>query len=453
MERNRIRHLIVRIALASWFLGGCGDEMRSPDRIGQSSVAVSNCGPNYNALDDMGATTGSPAGPAWNLWSNGHLNFRHRFRSEIRVVVKARGSSAGGVWPRMRVTVGGTDLGTKTVSRSFFREYYYVMPARSRNEEVRIYFTNDAIIGDEDRNLIIEQVRFRCFADSPAPGPSGDLKIDNALVYADFDRTGNGQISAQAMKDAFMVHGPITGPNVATESGFYIWHGSRIAHKNRVSTIDGSSAYGGSGRSIRIRYPRNQFGPGENGTGAQFRVEVPGHRTDLYAAYRVRFSNNFDWGLGGKLPGFEGGESNSGCAPTWNRGWSARSMWRPSGRAVSYLYTTQRNPSNNCGIDHPWNLGGQRYFSRGRWHTVETRVRLNTPGSDNGVVEGWIDGVRVANYRDIPFRPSTSPGSSTRIESLYFSTFHGGNSSIWAPNVDCYADFDDVVISTSPITH
>jgi hypothetical protein len=34
------------------------------------------------------------------------------------------------------------------------------------------------------------------------------------------------------------------------------------------------------------------------------------------------------------------------------------------------------------------------------------------------------------------------------VDNLYFSTFHGGSSADWAPTVDCFTWFDDIVVST-----
>lgn len=47
------------------------------------------------------------------------------------------------------------------------------------------------------------------------------------------------------------------------------------------------------------------------------------------------------------------------------------------------------------------NTGASGVVTRGAWHVVEVRVRANTQGLSNGVVEAWIDGVRTHFYNNI----------------------------------------------------
>ena len=39
-----------------------------------------------------------------------------------------------------------------------------------------------------------------------------------------------------------------------------------------------------------------------------------------------------------------------------------------------------------------------------RWYCIETHEQLNTPGVNNGVLEAWVDGVKVLTRTDILFR-------------------------------------------------
>lgn len=43
-------------------------------------------------------------------------------------------------------------------------------------------------------------------------------------------------------------------------------------------------------------------------------------------------------------------------------------------------------------------------FVDNRWYCLEAHEKLNTPGVANGIVEGWVDGVRVLNKTDVMFR-------------------------------------------------
>ena len=39
-----------------------------------------------------------------------------------------------------------------------------------------------------------------------------------------------------------------------------------------------------------------------------------------------------------------------------------------------------------------------------RWYCLETHEQMNTPGVANGIVEGWVDGVRVLSKTDVMYR-------------------------------------------------
>mgnify|MGYP000064127746 CR=1 FL=1 len=56
--------------------------------------------------------------------------------------------------------------------------------------------------------------------------------------------------------------------------------------------------------------------------------------------YWVTFSNDFDFGLGGKLPGFAQGDCPTGGVV--GKGWSVRPMWRQDGAAEFYIYHPQQ---------------------------------------------------------------------------------------------------------------
>ena len=119
-------------------------------------------------------------------------------------------------------------------------------------------------------------------------------------------------------------------------------------------------------------------------------------------------------------------------------------MWVEGGDAISYVYHPDQPSSFGDNFD--W---GNASFVPGRWTTVETRVRLNTPGESNGIIEGWMDGRRVLRETGLRFRDT----SDLHIEGLFFSTFFGGSTSEWAPSRNEIIDFDNFVISRGPISH
>jgi PKD repeat protein len=96
-------------------------------------------------------------GAMWNLWSNGAIAQDVEGTGRAEVVVRARGTFAGGVAPHMDVLVGGVrvlsaDPGTAYADHRATVEL-------DGPTEVRIVFTNDAVVSGQDRNLIVDVVR------------------------------------------------------------------------------------------------------------------------------------------------------------------------------------------------------------------------------------------------------------------------------------------------------
>ena len=195
-----------------------------------------------------------------------------------------------------------------------------------------------------------------------------------------------------------------------------------------------------------MNFPKGGVGP-SNG-GAQFVTDFSksiGEQDELYFSYRLRFSDGFDFRRGGKLPGLSAGwANNGGKKPDGHNGFSTRMMWRDHGAPISYVYHPDQ--PTQFGEDLGW---GGANFTDNIWTTVETRVKLNTPGRRDGLIQGWRDGQLVFEETGLRFRDT----GSLHIESIFFSTFFGGNDSSWAPLWDVHIDFDDFAVSKSPITH
>ena len=120
----------------------------------------------------------------------------------------------------------------------------------------------------------------------------------------------------------------------------------------------------------------------------------------------------------------------------------------PDGAAVQYMYHPDQ-PNTTGGEDFRWNLNGQRYFTPGKWHKVETRIKMNTPGARNGIVQAWFDGVLALDRRNVRFRDI----SSLAIDQFLFCTIFGGSDDTWATTKEEFSYFDNFIVSTRPITH
>jgi hypothetical protein len=216
--------------------------------------------------------------------------------------------------------------------------------------------------------------------------------------------------------------------------------------------IDNSYARSGS-KALRLFYPKGQFGTAN--TGGQAPLTLP-PLDEYYMSYAVLFADDFSWGgtsEGGKLPGLACGGRCSGCAPcTGSNGFTARLMWRTGGKAVIYLYHLDK-VSPPCGDNYEIVLGGQTLvFQKGVWYKIAQRVKVNSGSNHDGEVEMWINdqhaqirlynGTLVDKLTGIQF-----VSNGDKVDQFYFSTFHGGGDANWAPKVDSYAWFDDIVVS------
>jgi hypothetical protein len=206
--------------------------------------------------------------------------------------------------------------------------------------------------------------------------------------------------------------------------------------EGRFSIVEGDNAF--ENRTLAVYYPQGQYGPGDGG--GQWLVLFDGHE-ELYLTYHLRFMPGFDPVLGGKLPGLVSSNIPSGGnPPDGDGGFTARYMWRSELRLVVYLYHLDQ--SGIYGDDLELNCE----IEAGNWYQLTQRVRMNTPGANDGQLQVWVDGEEVLYRGDIRYRNS----ESISINAMYFSTFYGGNDSDWAPPKDEYIYMDDFLIYSDP---
>ena len=206
------------------------------------------------------------------------------------------------------------------------------------------------------------------------------------------------------------------------------------------ASVSADTAASGT-RSLKVRYPSNQ----QTNTGAAWRLPS---KKEYYLSYKVKFASNFDFDgskfSGGKLPGLGSGGLCSGGAPcNGSNGFSSRFMWRQGGKATLYLYHMDKPSTYGEDIDFLSN-GAAQYFERGKWHELVQRVRINDSSAANGEIDVWMDKKLVVSRRNLRF---VTNGSG--IDTLYFSTFFGGNGPEWWPAQEVYSYFDDFIVSTA----
>ena len=213
--------------------------------------------------------------------------------------------------------------------------------------------------------------------------------------------------------------------------------------QNASVTNDSSGQFS---RVLRVRYPAGSCSPTVSRKtkapvgGAQFFADLGMQpRNSLRLSYYVRFSANFDFVKGGKLPGLFGGTVNDGRQiPDGTNGFSTRYMWRENGEGEVYAYL----PTSK---KHGTSIGrGNWQFQPGIWYRLEQEVTLNQPGEQNGRIRVWVNGKPILDQNNLTFRSS----DRLQIEGIFFSTFFGGSTPTWATPKDVYADFADFAVSS-----
>lgn len=159
-----------------------------------------------------------------------------------------------------------------------------------------------------------------------------------------------------------------------------------------------------------------------------------GEPEEIYFRYYLRFGDDWDpIATGGKLPGLAGTYERAGWGgrkPDGTNGWSARgtffqllksepefNQFRGIG---SYIYHV--DGASEYGDPVGWNLGPTGMLQKNRWYSIEQYVKLNSPGSADGVLRAWIDGRLAYERTDLRYRSVPD----LRIESVWMNVYHGG---------------------------
>lgn len=190
---------------------------------------------------------------------------------------------------------------------------------------------------------------------------------------------------------------------------------------------------------LRVNFAVGKIGPEEGGAG--WRMPFGKHEA-AEMSYTLRFSKDYDFVKGGKLPGLCGGPENvSGGRPADGaNGFSARLMWRRDGRGEAYVY--HKNQKGNYGDRFDFPAGFR--FPTGTDIKVRITVTMNRPGKPDGTLRVWIDDNLLVERTDMEWRSADSFG----VDGLYFETFHGGGDKSWAPARECWVEFAEMCIGS-----
>ncbi|TPX33842.1 hypothetical protein SmJEL517_g03303 [Synchytrium microbalum] len=163
---------------------------------------------------------------------------------------------------------------------------------------------------------------------------------------------------------------------------------------------------------MRVVYPAGSRNPAASPVGGLGFYAEPLDLT--YASvvtiqFDVYFPSNFNFVLGGKLPGLYGGATGCSGGASADSCFSSRHMWRTGGLGEAYLYVpVSEQPADFCSLpplticnsDFGVSLSrGAFTFATGKWNTIKQRIVLNSfdkngaPNMDGGIQVSWsVDG-------------------------------------------------------------
>ncbi|KAG0331147.1 hypothetical protein BG004_001801 [Podila humilis] len=219
-----------------------------------------------------------------------------------------------------------------------------------------------------------------------------------------------------------------------------------------------------SNQVLRLVYPKGSYAPSMGITGgAQFYAAPFGTKTQyskMMVSYDVAFPNGFVWQNGGKLPGIYGGGPNEGCSggdqATGASCITMRMMWRNSGAGEVYAYVPAddsskfcQTPEVQCNDQYGKSIGrGLIYFRPGQWTRLDMIMSLNEPaGSQNGLLEVYMNGNKVVSLDNIPYRTTGMVG----FQGIMFSSFFGGSDPSYATPVDTNIYFRNMQLSVGEV--
>ncbi|MHB1260113.1 MAG: PKD domain-containing protein [Thermoplasmatota archaeon] len=123
-------------------------------------------------------------GKMWNLWSNGYVQQSFNVTAgDYTVAIHARGTPANGVAPHMDVTLGGVPLLSADPGTAYAD--FQAVRTLSGPVDLRITFNNDAVTSTEDRNLILDFVKFTPVAVNQAPVAAFTASTTGSTVSVD----------------------------------------------------------------------------------------------------------------------------------------------------------------------------------------------------------------------------------------------------------------------------
>ena len=372
------------------------------------------------------------------------------------IMFASRESKDATLRPKLQLTgaLGSIDLApaadtylTKSTYRSQGKTVELRVSAEPDHLLIRFDFSSAATIGDLSKATLVLQTTkqfgsadigiFRCRQGHYEPISQGVLGI--AARYPN-DR------------------GIADDPDVVFATGFekkdWQEEWTKAAPQDKIDIIDIDGQFKKyqplSGKALRCRIAKDQFTA--LNTLFKFDEQTSAEPEEIYFRYYLRLADDWNQTVqGGKLPGISGTYSVAGWGgrkSDGKNGWSARGLFKKTlpagnplaGRTPIGFYCYHADMKSSYGTDWVWSKDYLGFLRTNRWYAIEQYCRLNTPGKNDGILLGWVDGQSAFHKTDVRFRLT----DKLKIEQIWMNVYHGGKT---PSPYDQHVFIDNVVIA------
>ena len=263
--------------------------------------------------------------------------------------------------------------------------------------------------------------------------------------------SANGQtLSTKGLATKYPADKGIGGdPNVFVYSGFEsdswreVFSGGQRATVGVVAEDAKRKFEALEGKALQIKVEKG----GHYGASIQYRFKqrTGGEPEEIYFRYYLRLADDWDPERGGKLPGIGGTYGRAGWggrSSNGRNGWSARGQFkgRKDGKTPIGYYCYHADMRGRYGSAWIWEKDKLGYLENNRWYCIEQYAKMNTPGKNDGVLRGWVDGRIAFEKTDVRMRDTPE----LKIECIWINIYHGGT---WPAPSDDHLYIDNVVIA------
>lgn len=219
------------------------------------------------------------------------------------------------------------------------------------------------------------------------------------------------------------------------------FQGGATGEFNSAGIYDTGAGHAGDG--IRVDIPAGEHW----GTTTHWYTKnhIGSEPEEMWLRYWIKFPTGFriDSPYRGKLPGFGGlytynclgGRPSTSGAPCWSARMAFSPLYAGDGlpsspvdpskvtRISFYTYLLNSGDVGQTGKILHWDPN-RSTLNHNRWYCIEARVKMNSLGQQNGILEGYVDGAQAFKASNLKFRRASE--SQLKVKSLWFDVYYGG---------------------------